>query len=109
MQHRRRSIWVVGAVVSVFAMVAASCGGDGGSGAGTTTSGAGQTTTTAGKPVRGGSITIGLEAENNTGWFMPDAQCPVACAYVTNAVFDPLMKVDADGAPAPWLALSATP
>ena len=63
----------------------------------------------AGTPVRGGSISIGLEAENNTGWYMPDAQCPVSCAYITNNLFDPLMKVDSEGNPAPWLALSATP
>jgi len=40
---------------------------------------------------------------------MPDAQCAVSCAYVTNNLFDPLMKVNSDGQPAPWLALSATP
>src|SRR4051794_36604592 len=102
------------AVGVVLASVAAACGGDNKNSSSTTAAGGGTTaagaaTTAAGKPVAGGSISIGLEAENNTGWFMPDAQCPVACAYVTNAVFDPLMKVDSDGTLQPWLALSATP
>jgi peptide/nickel transport system substrate-binding protein len=105
-----------------LASVAAACGssnkgssnttaGPTGSTASTAAGTATTTATTAGaeKPVRGGSLNVGLEAENNTGWFMPDAQCPEACAYITNNVFDPLMKVNADGQPAPWLALSATP
>jgi peptide/nickel transport system substrate-binding protein len=90
-----------------LASVAAACGSSKkGSSSGTTAAG---TATTVGKPVRGGSLSVGLEAENNTGWYMPDAQCAVSCAYVTNNLFDPLMKVNSDGQPAPWLALSATP
>jgi peptide/nickel transport system substrate-binding protein len=100
--------------VVVFAAIAAACGGDNKSSTNTTAAGgaatsAGAGTTAAGKPVRGGSISVGLEAENNTGWYMPDAQCPVSCAYVTNNLFDPLMRVDSNGKPAPWLALSMTP
>ncbi len=103
--------------VAALAIVAAACGGDNkGSSSGTTaagggsaSTGSGSASTAAGKPVRGGSISVGLEAENNTGWYMPDAQCPVSCAYVTNNLFDPLMRVNSDGKPAPWLALSATP
>jgi peptide/nickel transport system substrate-binding protein len=98
----------------VLGSVAAACGSDNKSSTNTTAAGsaataAGTGTTAAAAPVRGGSVAIGLEAENNTGWYMPDAQCPVVCAYVTNNVFDPLMKVSSDGKPAPWLALSATP
>jgi peptide/nickel transport system substrate-binding protein len=104
-------------VAAVLGLVAGACGDDdddGEAGSSPDTSAPSDATDTdadadAGTPVRGGSISIGLEAENNTGWYMPDAQCPVSCAYVTNNVFDPLMKVDSEGNPAPWLALSATP
>jgi len=114
---RRSLVWKSVAVGVALASVAAACGGDNKSstnttaagGATTAAGGASTSAASAGKPVPGGSLAIGLEAENNTGWFMPDAQCPVSCAYVTNNVFDPLMKVGADGKPAPWLALSATP
>jgi peptide/nickel transport system substrate-binding protein len=97
-------------VVASFGLIAAACGSSNKSSSETTAAGGGAATSAAaGKPVRGGSLSIGLEAENNTGWYMPDAQCPVSCAYVTNNLFDPLMKVDADGNLQPWLALKATP
>ena len=112
---RRSLVWKSVAVGVVLTSVAAACGGDNKSSTNTTAAGGGTTaagaasTAAAGKPVPGGSLSVGLEAENNTGWYMPDAQCPVSCAYVTNNLFDPLMKVDSTGKPAPWLALSATP
>jgi peptide/nickel transport system substrate-binding protein len=94
--------------VVALASIAGACGSSKKSSSSPTTA-AGTATTAAAKPVRGGSLSVGLEAENNTGWFMPDAQCPVTCAYVTNNLFDPLMKVDSDGTLQPWLALKATP
>jgi peptide/nickel transport system substrate-binding protein len=93
--------------VAILATVTVACDGDNRS---STTASAGGATTAAaaGKPVRGGSLSVGLEAETNTGWFMADGPCAVSCAYITNNLFDPLMKIDSDGKPAPWLALSAT-
>jgi peptide/nickel transport system substrate-binding protein len=108
--HHRRSFALRSlAVAAALGAVAAACGGDNKEGSSSSTTAATGATAAAGKPVRGGSISIGLEAENNTGWFMPDAQCAVSCAYVTNAVFDPLMKLDVDGNLQPWLALDAKP
>jgi peptide/nickel transport system substrate-binding protein len=113
--HKRARGWKLVGPAFAFALVAAACGGDDGGGSseagqdGGTTQLTTATTADAGEAVRGGKLSIGLEAENNSGWFMPDAQCPVACAYVTNNIFDPLMKVDENGEPAPWLALSAEP
>ncbi|MDQ1425552.1 MAG: peptide/nickel transport system substrate-binding protein, partial [Acidimicrobiaceae bacterium] len=105
---RRSLIGKSVAAVVALASIAGACGSSKKSSSSPTTA-AGTATTAAAKPVRGGSLSVGLEAENNTGWFMPDAQCPVTCAYVTNNLFDPLMKVDSDGTLQPWLALKATP
>jgi len=97
------------AATLALASVAAVACGSSKKESGSATTAAGTASTAAAKPVPGGSVSIGLEAENNTGWFMPDAQCPEACSYITNNLYDPLMKVNSEGQPAPWLALSATP
>jgi peptide/nickel transport system substrate-binding protein len=106
--RRRSHAWRPVAAVVALASVAAACGSSKKE-SGSATTAAGTGTTAAAKPVPGGSLNVGLEAENNTGWYMPDAQCPEACAYITNNLFDPLMKVNSEGQPAPWLALKATP
>jgi peptide/nickel transport system substrate-binding protein len=104
---------VASASVFALALVAAACGGDdsgdNADSGGATTQLTTASTADAGKAVRGGKLSIGLEAESNTGWYMPDAQCAVSCAYITNNVYDPLAKVDSDGELQPWLALSWTP
>lgn len=122
-----RRISKVAAALVAFSLVAAACGDDDdddtSSGttapstettAGTTdtTTAAGTTaapTTAAAKPKAGGKIVIGLEAENNSGWNMADSQCPVACRYVAQAVFDGLVIVNSDGKAEPFLAESVTP
>jgi peptide/nickel transport system substrate-binding protein len=105
---RRRAVrWASVGLAALLALLAAACD-DSGGGAGTTSSGA-EPTPPATTPIRGGSIAIGLYGENTSGWYLPETGCANYCAYVTNNLFDPLMRVGADGKPAPWLALSATP
>src|SRR5205823_5114439 len=73
-RHVARKQWLrVVAVGAGLALIAAACGGGGGGGGG----GQGAQTNIPknnGKPVQGGSLTYGLEAETLGGWCLPDAQ-----------------------------------
>ena len=101
----------VGALV--LALLAAACaGGDGeggGDGEATDTSGGGTETTAAGEPVRGGTLTYGLEAESSQGYSMPTANCATSCYLVAYAIFDPLTYPDENGEIKPFLAESIEP
>lgn len=102
----KRTRWSLAAatVVLGFAMLAAACGG-GESSSGTTGSGE----QSAGKPVKGGSVTYGLEAENDGGWCLPEAQLAIAGIQVARTIYDTLTAPDAQGNYEPFLAKSVTP
>lgn len=92
------------------ALLVASCGGgssddagDGGSDGEVT--GAVRDVSERGEPVTGGSITVGLEAESD-GWLPGRSNMANAGINVAYAVYDPLMKVNADGEVKPYLAES---
>ncbi len=91
-------------VVSV-ALVAAACGGgssdDGGSGGG----GEGAS----GKPVSGGSVTYGLEAETSGGWCLPEGQLVISGIQVARTMYDTLTAPDENGDYQPFLAQSVEP
>lgn len=101
-----RTRWSTAAVAAVlgFALVAAACGGgdDKGSGGGTGEQ-------AAGKPVKGGSVTYGLEAENSGGWCLPEGQLAIAGIQVARTIYDTLTAPDADGKYEPFLAKSVEP
>ena len=106
----RRSVgarwsWLTLSVVSV-ALVAAACGGgssdDGGSSGG---DGEGAS----GKPVSGGSVTYGLEAENAGGWCLPEGQLAIAGIQVARTMYDTLTAPDENGNYEPFLAQSVEP
>ncbi len=61
-----------------------------------------------GKPVKGGTLTIGLDAESD-GWNPTSSQWASSSYYVAQAVFDPLVAFGADRKPHPVLAQSVTP
>lgn len=106
---RRRSkstrwSWLAAGVLTV-AMVAAACGGsDNGSGGG----GSGNDAD-AGKPVSGGSVTYGLEAETAGGWCLPEAQLAIAGIQVARTMYDTLTAPDENGDYVPFLAQSVEP
>lgn len=91
-------------------VIAAGCGGgdddDGGS-AGDTT-GADSDISEQGEPVYGGSITVGLEAETDE-WLPGNGSFANAGTSVAYAIYDPLMRRDADGEMQPYLAESIDP
>ncbi|MCU1452815.1 MAG: hypothetical protein JWN46_961 [Acidimicrobiales bacterium] len=74
----------------------------------TTTSGGNSTTTPVGPPQRGGTLTIGLDAETD-GWNPTSSQWAGAAYYVGQTVFDPLVAFGSDNQPHGVLAKSLTP
>ncbi|HEX4905750.1 MAG TPA: ABC transporter substrate-binding protein [Acidimicrobiales bacterium] len=94
------------ALVAVLALAAAGCGG--GDDDDTTAPESSGSSTTAevspqGDPVRGGSITVGIEAETNS-WLPGSANFSNAGINVALAIYDPLFRRDADGVLHPYLA-----
>ena len=90
-------------------LVAAGCGGDDDdAGSDGETTGATSEISEQGDPVAGGSITVGLEAETNS-WLPGTGQFSNAGTSVAFAIYDPLMRRDADGKMQPYLAESIEP
>src|SRR5690606_32129651 len=106
---RRRSkstrwSWLAAGVLTV-AMVAAACGGSDNSSGG----GGSGNDADAGKPVSGGSVTYGLEAETAGGWCLPEAQLAIAGIQVARTMYDTLTAPDENGDYVPFLAQSVEP
>jgi peptide/nickel transport system substrate-binding protein len=102
----RRLLWALAAV----GLIAAGCGGgddDDAAGSGEAT-GAENEISEQGDPVSGGSITVGLEAETNS-WLPGNGSFSNAGTSVAYAIYDPLMRRDADGEMHPYLAESVEP
>lgn len=98
------------AAVFAVLLVAAACGGDDDAGSG----GGGDTTETTapegeGKPVPGGGITYGLEAETNGGFCLPEAQLAISGIQVARTIYDTLTAPTEDGGIEPLLAESVEP
>jgi peptide/nickel transport system substrate-binding protein len=108
-RRSRRATWCALFVSS--ALVAVACGGDDdGDGAAAVPEGGIATGVEEdlGDPVRGGSITVALEAETNS--WLPSESQPAASGYnVLYAIFDPLVARAEDGTVQPYLAESIEP
>jgi peptide/nickel transport system substrate-binding protein len=113
--HRRAGS-PASAVIRLFvvlfsvSIIAAACGGDD-SGGKSTSSGGGANTTAAddSKPVAGGEVTYGLEAETNGGYCLPEAQLAISGIQVTRTIYDTLTAPDENGKIQPFLAQSVEP
>jgi peptide/nickel transport system substrate-binding protein len=107
-RHVTRKRWLrVVAAGAALALIAAACGGGGGGGGG----GRGAQTNIpkdSGKPVQGGSLTYGLEAETLGGWCLPDAQLAAGGIQVAQAIYDTLTAPNDKGEFVPYLAKSVT-
>ncbi len=87
----------------------AACGGDDGGGSNNGSGGANpDDISEQGDPVEGGEITVGLEAETN-GWIPGEGSFANSGTTVAYAIYDPLMKRNADGEFEPYLAESMEP
>ena len=63
----------------------------------------------AGDPVRGGSITMGIEAETGDGWCLQEAQLAISGIMVARTIYDTLTVPNADGEYVPYLAEDVQP
>jgi len=93
---------VATAVVLGTALVAAACGG----GSESTSGGSDKPT---GKPVKGGTISYGLEAETSGGWCLPESQLAISGIQVARSIYDTLAAPNGDGEYVPFLAETITP
>jgi peptide/nickel transport system substrate-binding protein len=101
---RMRLLWVLVTV----GLVAAGCGGGDDEASPGEATGATNDISEQGDPVAGGSITVGLEAETN-GWIPGTANFANSGITVALAIYDPLMRRDADGVVRPYLAETMEP
>jgi peptide/nickel transport system substrate-binding protein len=107
----RRHRYAVIAIVCALAIFAAACGSKKDSGGGTTAStGASSNITLAdnGQPQSGGSLTMGLEAEDS-GYNPTVDRWDISGTEIGLAIYDPLVAFDANSQPQPYLAQSITP
>lgn len=63
----------------------------------------------AGSPQPGGALVFGIEAETDGGWNPISTRFAISGHTVGSALFDPLVVVDSDGDPQPYLAESVQP
>ena len=106
-RHRSKGMrrTIASAAVVGIALVAAACGGGGGDKG----SGSGGGDASAGKPVKGGTLSYGLEAETSGGWCLAEGQLAISGIQVARSIYDTLTAPDADGKYKPFLAESVTP
>ena len=92
-------------------LIAAACGGDDDDSSSGGDNGGGANTTTAddSKPVPGGELTYGLEAETNGGFCLPEAQLAISGIQVARTLYDTLAAPNEQGEIEPFLAQSITP
>ncbi len=89
-------------VALAVALLAAACGGGKGGGGD-------DASEDVGDPVRGGSITYGLEAETGDGWCLQEAQLAISGIMVARSIYDTLTAPNADGDYVPYLAKAVEP
>jgi peptide/nickel transport system substrate-binding protein len=95
------------AICLAMALLAVSCGDDGGGGDGSDEADTDETTDDA-DPVPGGRLVYGLNGETNN-WSAANGQWSASSWLVASAIFDPLMYYDADMNLKPFLAESVEP
>jgi peptide/nickel transport system substrate-binding protein len=108
-------VTVAAATVALLAVIASACGGSSSKGS-TPTSAAGPVTTAGihdnsasdAKPVPGGSLTYGLEADTSGGFCLYKAQLAIGGIQVARTIYDTLTMPGGDGKIHPYLAQSVT-
>ncbi|MDQ6696858.1 MAG: ABC transporter substrate-binding protein [Actinomycetota bacterium] len=106
----RRGRPVVVAIVAV-ALVASACGGRkaGEKQSADPLGGRGESGLSgAGKPVRGGNLVYGLEADTAGGFCLPEGQLAISGMMVVRAIYDTLTVPNSKGDYSPYLAKSVT-
>ncbi|NLA37480.1 MAG: ABC transporter substrate-binding protein [Actinobacteria bacterium] len=111
MQHRLRRSGRIAALTLAATLLAAGCGGgdssnDGDNEPETTNAPTGDKD--AGTPVPGGSLVYGIEADASGGYCLAVAQLAAGGIQVAQAIYDPLLALDENFKPQPFLAESYT-
>lgn len=97
------------AAVVALVLAAGACGG-GSDKSGVDSGGGGaQTTVAAGRPVTGGTIVYGVEAETAGGFCLPEAQLAVSGIQVARSMYETLTAPNEKGDYVPFLAKSVNP
>src|SRR5689334_18109356 len=94
------------AIVAALAVITAACGSSSKNGSNSNT---GPSTTAApdnAKPVRGGNLTYGIEADTSGGFCLYKAQLAIGGIMIARAIYDTLTMPGADGKIHPYLAKS---
>jgi peptide/nickel transport system substrate-binding protein len=97
------------AVLVAAAFLATACGGSKSNSAQSSGSGASAGGGAEGKPVTGGSLVYGLEAETTGGFCPQEAQLAISGIMVARTIYDTLTAPDDKGDYKPYLAKSVTP
>jgi peptide/nickel transport system substrate-binding protein len=100
-------------LVVALALLVASCGSSSKKGGGGTNTGPASTGgiiggNDTGTPVRGGSLTMGIEADTSGGFCLTKAQLAIGGIQVARAIYDTLTQPGGDGKIHPFLAESVT-
>jgi peptide/nickel transport system substrate-binding protein len=102
--HARRRARRYLALAVAVALLAGACGGgkkdDGGTAGGNEE---------VGEPVRGGSVTYGIEAETGDGWCLQESQLAISGILVARTIYDTLTAPNEDGEYVPYLAEDVQP
>jgi peptide/nickel transport system substrate-binding protein len=115
-RSRRSRLATTVAAVAAFAIVASACGGGSNKSNNTPSTNSGPATTagikddskTDATPVRGGSLTYGLEADTSGGFCLYKAQLAIGGIQVARTIYDTLTMPGGDGKIHPYLAQSVT-
>jgi ABC-type transport system substrate-binding protein len=97
---RPKPRWILGVALVVLSLVAGACGGD--------SDNNGTAADDSQKPVRGGKLVYGLNAETEGGFCLPEALLDTHGALVARAVYDTLTIPNDDNEYVPYLAESLT-
>jgi peptide/nickel transport system substrate-binding protein len=97
------------ALLLAVAFLTAACGSDSKSTSSSSTGGNAGSSSSDGKPVVGGKVVYGLEAETAGGFCLPEAQLAIAGIQVARSVYDTLAAQNDKGEYVPYLAKSITP
>jgi peptide/nickel transport system substrate-binding protein len=101
--RRIRRTTVAALVAALLLATLAGCGRGGGGGGGTGADGGGP------EPQPGGTLVFGVEAATTGGWNPTTSRFAISGHTVASAIYDPLMIIDDDGTPQPFLAETVQP
>ena len=93
-------------IIAALSFVVAACGSSSNKNGASNSGGGGTSSSETSKPVVGGKVVYGLEAETTGGFCLPEAQLAIAGIQVARSVYDTLTAPNDKGEYKPYLAKS---